>query len=368
MKSFLGFIKKEFLHIFRDYRTMLLLFGIPVAEILLFGYVVTNEIKDIPVAILDQSKDAVTREITGKILSSGYFQLEQNIRSTMDIEDMLKSGDVKEVIVFESDFSEKLEKEGRAAVQIIADASDPNMASLIVHYTEGILNDYIRKQLINSPFAGAVIPEVRMVYNQSLKGVFMFVPGTMALILMLISAMMTSISIAREKELGTMEVLLVSPLKPLQIVVGKVIPYVLLSFINAITILILAFFVFGMPVQGSLVLLLGETLLFIVMALSLGILISTIANSQQTAMMMSMFALMLPTILLSGFIYPIENMPAVLQWLSNIMPSRWFIIILKDIMLKGVGLSYVWEETLIIIAMTIIFIGISVRKFKVRLE
>jgi ABC-2 type transport system permease protein len=185
---------------------------------------------------------------------------------------------------------------------------------------------------------------------------------------MLISAMMTSISIAREKETGTMEVLLVSPLRPMQIVAGKVLPYVILSFVNAVTILLMSYFIFGMPVKGSLALLLFESVLFIVMALSLGIFISTVSNSQQMAMMLSMFALMLPTILLSGFIFPIENMPMPLQILSNIMPPRWFIIILKAIMLKGLGLQYVWKETLIIAGMTLFFIGLSIRKFKIRLE
>lgn len=210
--------------------------------------------------------------------------------------------------------------------------------------------------------------EYKMLFNPELKSVFMFVPGIITILLMLVSAMMTSISIAREKEMGTMEVLLVSPLKPIQIVVGKVIPYVLLSFVNAITILVMAFFVFGMPIEGSLVLLLAESLLFIIMALSLGIFISTISNNQQTAMMISMFALLLPTILLSGFIFPIENMPVVLQYLSNIMPPRWFIIIVKDIMLKGVGLAHVWQETLILLGMCFFFIALSVKKFKIRLD
>jgi ABC-2 type transport system permease protein len=179
--------------------------------------------------------------------------------------------------------------------------------------------------------------------------------------------MMTSISIAKEKELGTMEVLLVSPLKPVQIVVGKVIPYVFLAFINAITILLLGFFVFGMPVRGSVVLLLAESLLFIIMSLSLGILISTVSKTQQIAMMVSMVALMLPTMLLSGFIFPIENMPVALQWFCQLMPPKWFIIIIKDIMLKGVGIAYVWKETLVLVAMTLVFMGLSVRRFKIRL-
>jgi ABC-2 type transport system permease protein len=185
---------------------------------------------------------------------------------------------------------------------------------------------------------------------------------------MLVCAMMTSISIAREKELGTMEVLLVSPLKPFQIIVGKVIPYVILSFINAITILVLSYFVFGMPIRGSLILLLLESILFIIMALSMGILISTISKDQQVALMISLAGLMLPTILLSGFIFPIENMPVALQILSNIMPPRWFIIIVKNIMLKGVGFSFMWKETLVILGMALIFITLSVKNFKVRLE
>jgi ABC-2 type transport system permease protein len=368
MKSFIGFIKKEFLHIFRDYRTMLLLFGMPAAQILIFGYVVTNEVKDIPVAILDQSKDAATREITAKLLSSGYFQLYRNIHSMEEIDAMLKTGDVKEVVVFESQFAEKLEKNGVAAVQIIADASDPNMANLIVHYTEGILNDFVGKLRPENGTAGMVHPEIRMVYNQSLKGVFMFVPGTMALILMLISAMMTSISIAREKELGTMEVLMVTPVRPTQIVIGKVIPYIALSFINAVMIILLGFFVFGLPVRGSVILLLAESLLYISLALSLGILISTMANSQQVAMFISLFALMLPTILLSGFIFPIENMPLILQWLTHIMPPKYFIIVIKNIMIKGDGIFYVWKETLVMLGMTSLFLVVAIKKFKTRLE
>jgi ABC-2 type transport system permease protein len=213
-----------------------------------------------------------------------------------------------------------------------------------------------------------ITPEIRMVFNPELKGVFMFVPGTIAMILMLICALMTSISIVREKELGTMEVLLVSPLKPLQIIIGKVIPYVAFSFIDALIIIILGFFVFGLPLQGNLILLLFECLLFIILALSLGILISTATNSQQIAMMLSMVALLLPTILLSGFVFPIENMPRILQWLCQAMPPKYFIIILKNVMIKGTGLKYVWKETLILAGMTLFFIFMASKKFKIRLE
>ena len=368
MKRFLGFVKKEFYHLLRDKRTMLILFGMPVAQILIFGYAITNEIKDVKIAILDQSKDSVTREITTKILSSGYFLLEQNLSDLNEIETYFKQGKIKEVIVFEPDFAKKLEKEGTANIQLLADASDANTANFIVNYTSGIVYKYVAEMNSNLQTQKQIVPQVRMMYNEGLKGAYMFVPGTMAMILMLVSAMMTSISIAREKEMGTMETLLVSPLKPIQIVLGKVTPYVILSFLNALTIILLGYFVFDVPVQGSVVLLLAESMLFIILALSLGIFISTVSNSQQTAMFISKLALMLPTILLSGFIFPIENMPQILQYLSALMPPRWFIIIIKNIMLKGTGFLYVWKETLILAGMTFVFIALSIKKFKIRLE
>jgi len=368
MKQFLGFVKKEFYHIFRDPRTLLVLFGIPVAQLLIFGYVVNNEIKNIKIAIYDQSKDHVTLEITNKIMASGYFILLENLQTVSNLEEIFKKGDIKEIVVFEPDFSKKLEREGVARVQLLADASDANTANLIVNYTSAIIADYVNKENNLSKIPMHIEPVVRMVFNEGMKSVYMFVPGTMALILMLVSAMMTSISITREKEMGTMEVLLVSPLKPAQIIIGKVLPYVTLAFINAITIIGLGYFIFGMPVKGSLVLLLAESLLFISLALSLGILISTMAKSQQVAIFISMFALMLPTLLLSGFIFPIENMPVILQWISHLMPPKYFIIIIKNIMLKGTGISYVWKETLILIGMTLFFIALSIKKFKVRLD
>lgn len=368
MKKFLGFVKKEFYHIFRDPRTLLVLFGIPVAQLLIFGYAVNNEIKNIRIAIYDQSKDPVTLEISNKIMASGYFILDDNLQTVSNIEEIFREGNIKEVIVFEPEFSTKLEREGTARIQLLADASDANTANLVVNYTSAIIGDYVQKmnQLAAPPMQ--IEPEVRMVFNESLKSAYMFVPGTMALILMLLSAMMTSISIAREKEMGSMEVLLVSPLRPAQIVIGKVIPYVALAFINALTIIALGYFVFGIPVNGSLVLLLAESLLFISLALSLGILISTMAKSQQVAMFISLFALMLPTMILSGFIIPIENMPALLQWLTYIIPPKYYIIIIKNIMLKGTGFQFIWKETLILAGMMVLFIVISVKKFKIRLD
>lgn len=368
MNRFWGFVIKEFYHIFRDKRTMLVLFGMPIAQMLLFGFVVTNEIKDANIAFLDFSKDNVTRQLILKILSSGYFKLDGYLENTSQIEEAFRKGDVKEVVVFENGFAEKMKKEGVAHLQVLADASDANTASLLTNYTSAIVLDYVSKLNQGVQVPMQIITEVRMKFNEQLKGVYMFIPGIMAMILMLISALLTSISLVREKELGTMEVLLVSPLKPIQILIGKVTPYVLLSFINANVIILLGSLIFGMPVQGSLILLLGETILYILLALSLGILISSLTNSQQTALMISQLALILPTILLSGFIFPISNMPWILQALCQILPPRWFIVIIKDIMLKGTGFYYVWFQTLILVIMIGVFIFISYKKFKIRLE
>jgi ABC-2 type transport system permease protein len=366
MKRFWGFVVKEFFHIFRDYRTLLILFGMPAAQLMLFGYVITNEIKDAKIAVYDPSKDEVTRRITEKVVSSGYFLLEKNLTHYQEIGPAFREGKIKLVIIFEPNFAQKLEKDGMANLQILGDASDPNTANILVNYASGIINNYLIS-LNYDQIPMKIIPEVRMQYNPQLKGVFMFVPGIMAMLLMLISALMTSLSITREKELGTMELLLVSPLRPSQIIIGKVVPYVFLAFTDACIILLMGKFVFSVPIEGNVVLLLAESLLFIIMALSLGILISSLTSSQQIAMTISLVALMLPTILLSGFIFPIENMPWILQGLCYIMPPRYFIIIIKSIMLKGNSFIYIWRETLVLAGFTLVFIMISIKKFKIRL-
>ena len=368
MKKFKGFLVKEFYHIFRDYRTLLILFGMPIVQILLFGFAITNEIKDVKIAVLDKSRDNVTKEIYDKITSSGYFINYYNLKSEKDIEAEFRKGIIKEVIIFEPDFSENLNHNGTASIQLIADASEPNLANMIVNYTTSIIMDYQRELAKSSNLIPSISTEVKMRYNPNLKSVYMFVPGLMAVILLLVSALMTSISITKEKEIGTMEVLLVSPLNPFMIIIGKVIPYMFLAFINTSVILILAKFVFQVPIVGSLLLLMLECGLFVLTSLSLGLLISTLSNNQQTAMMASLVALMLPTIILSGYIFPIESMPYLLQLLSNIIPARWFITIVRSIMLKGDDITYIWKETLILAGMTIIFIFISVKKFKIRLE
>jgi len=369
MKRFLGFVKKEFLHIFRDFRTLIILFGIPTAQILIFGFVVSTDIKDATVAFLDLSKDEVTQKISDKICSSDFFRRAGDLENYDEIDLVMKKGRAKVVVVFGTNFGHDLISQNKATISIIADGSEPNTATLITNYITAILTDFNR-EFAGSSLSGNMLvqPEVRMFYNPEMKGHFMFVPGIIALILTLICALMTSVTITKEKEFGTMEVLLVSPLKPLQIILGKVTPYFLLSFINVIFILLLSFFVFDLPVKGSLILLLAESMLYILMSLSLGILISTVSKTIQQAIFISFLGLMLPTILLSGFIFPIENMPEAYDWVSAVFPPRYFIVIIKSIMIKGMSFIYVWKETLILTIMTTLFIGLSVRNFKIRLQ
>lgn len=367
MKRFIGFIKKEFYHIFRDKRSLFILFGMPVAQILLFGFAITNEINNVDIAVLDYARDTESQKIIEKIKASTYFHVENEILNEKAIEEEFKKGKIKAVLLFEKDFAKKLQTENKATVQVITDATEPNVASTIANYTQSIIQNYQNQKSTVQKNNGVVI-QSRMLYNPELKSVFNFVPGVMTVILMLVSAMMTSISITREKELGTMEILLVSPLKPFQVILGKVFPYVFLSIINAIVIVSMGYFIFGMPINGSVFLLAFESILFIITALSLGILISTISNTQQTAMMISLMGLMLPVIILSGFIFPIASMPLPMQVISNIIPAKWFIIIVKSIMLKGVGLEYIFKETLILVGMTLLFIGLSIKNYKTRLE
>ncbi len=368
MKRFLGFVQKEFRHLLRDRRSLLILLGMPFAQILIFGFAVTTDVRNIQVAFADQSHDVETTRITNKMLSSGYYQPAGIIHDLSSIEEVFRKGKVKLVVVFGNDFARKLQNGEAVDIQLLADASDANTANLIVNYTQSIIQDYIRETGQATGLTPQLIPEVKMLYNPNMESAYMFVPGIICLLLMLISCIMTSISITREKETGTMEVLLASPLKPLQIIIGKVIPYVLVSFTIGLIILSIGYTVFDIPLSSHLLLLLLEFLLFITLSLSLGILISTVTDAQQVALMISMFAMLLPVLLLSGFIFPIENMPVALQYFSLLMPPRWFIIIIKNIMLKGVGIDYVWKETLILAGMTALLLTVSTKKLKTRLE
>lgn len=369
MKQLWVFVKKESMHIFRDYRTLGVLFLMPLAQILIFGYVISTEIKDARIGVYDKANDYTSCQVIDRLVSSGYFKVEKYFSRKDAMETSLRRGQIQMAVVFPDDFGNSMQSPGGARVQFIADASDANTAQMLVNYAEGIVSRFgLEKSVKHKKTVPPLQIDVRMFYNPSLKGVFMSIPGIMAMILILVSAMMTSISITREKEYGSMEVLLISPLKPWQIIVGKVAPYVLLSFVNAATILLVGIFIFKVPMNGNWVLLAVINLVYILLSLSLGIFISTVANSQMVAMFVSLFALMLPTILLSGFIYPIENMPGPLQWLSLLMPPRWYIQSVKDVMFKGAGLLVVWKELLIMTSFFMAFLLLSVRNFKIRLE
>lgn len=368
MQSFFGFVRKEFYHILRDRRTLLILFGMPLVQLLLFGFAVRNEVQDIQLAIVDPAGDHVTRRIKERLRATGYFSLTLSLDDAGQIEDAFKRGTVREAILFEPNFAHHLAHHGRARVQIVTDGTDPNTARIMRAYTTAVLQD-VQQELATTMGAGVrIVPETRMRFNPTLESVNLFVPGLMAVILMLVSTLMTSITITREKEMGTMEVLLVSPLRPVQIIIGKVIPYFGLAFVNVVTILVAAKLVFDVPIRGSLGLLLAESMLFTVAALALGVFISTRVRTQQAAMMIALAGMLLPTVILSGFIFPISSMPWPLRWLSHIVPAKWFLLIIRGIMLKGIGLGILWQETLILTGMTLLFVGASVKNLNVRLE
>lgn len=367
MKQFLTFVKKEFRHVFRDRKTLLMLFGLPIVQIVLFGFALTNEIKNTKIIVCDYAKDIASQRITQKLEASTNFEIERSVTDHQEIEAAFKEGKIKMAIVFPANFNKELTHLNKAQVQIIADASDPNTANTLTNFATSIILDYQQELSKNVVIPYRIQPEIRMLYNPELKGATNFVPGVMALVLMLVCVMMTSVSIVREKERGTMEVLLVSPFNPFLVIISKAVPYLFLSLINLTIILVLSVFLLDMPINGSVLLLFAESTLLIITALSLGLLISNNTDSQQSAMLISMMGMMLPTMLFTGFMFPLENMPLPLQVISNIVPSRWYYIIVKSIMIKGLGFAAIWKETLILFGMTCFFLIISFKKFKIRL-
>lgn len=368
MKQFLVFIRKEWSHIWRDPKTLFILFGMPIVQITIFGFALTNEVKNAKIAIVDPSKDVSTAALINRIEASRYFEVKDYVTSYSDIETKFKEGKIKIAIVFPQKFNQTIAHTNTAQIQIIADASDPNTATVLTNYASVIIQDWQKELNKNKKYPYTITSEVRMLYNPELKGAFNFVPGVMAMVLMLVSTLMTSIAIVREKELGMMEVLLVSPLKPIIIILAKTIPYLVLSLVNILSILLLSVFALELPIAGSLPLLIGLSLLFTITSLSLGLLISSVTNSQQVAMLISLMGLFLPTLMLSGFMFPIENMPLPLRFLSNFVPAKWYYFIVKAVMIKGLGLKAIWKETSVLIGMTIFLIVVSIRKYNVRLS
>lgn len=287
MKQFISFVRKEFYHIFRDRRTMLILLGMPVVQIILFGFAITTEVKNVKVAVLDFSKDVSTRQIIDKLDASDYFNVNKMLYDNDEIEETLRKSSSDLVIVFEAGFDNNLRHTGKARVQLIADATDPNNATILTSYASNIIADYQQSRIIQQQSPIQIIPQIKLLYNPGMQSAYNFVPGVMGLILMLICAMMTSISIVREKETGTMELLLVSPVHPFLVILSKAVPYFALSVLNLTTILLLSVFVLDVPVAGNLGSLLGVSLLFIFVSLALGLLISCLTRTQVAALLVS---------------------------------------------------------------------------------
>lgn len=340
----------------------MILLGMPVLQIILFGFAITTELNHSRVAVLDPSKDAVTTRITERIDENRYFSVVKELSSASDIETVFRHDEADIVVAFTPDFDANLST-GEAGIQLVVDATDPNTGNMMAGYVQGIVGQALQSGTQSSP-----IVQTHLLFNPQMKSAYNFVPGVMGLILMLICAMMTSISIVREKETGTMEVLLVSPIRPIFIILAKAVPYLVLSCVNLATILLLSVYVLHVPVEGSLWTLSFLSLLLIAVALSLGLLISCVVQNQVAAMIVSGMGLMMPVMLLSGMIFPIESMPAVLQWISNIIPARWYIQAVKKVMIEGLGMAAVWHEVLILSGMAALLIGLSLKKFKERLE
>ena len=366
MKQLLTFVKKEFLHVLRDRRTLLLLFGMPVVQILLFGFALSTEVKNTKIGVLDLDKSQTSFEIISKINANQYFDIDKNLKSIDQAENAFKGGKIKMIVMIPTQFSADINSGKKAQLQLITDGTDLNLANQIYSFMSNILLDFYGQQTLQQN--SGVQAEIRMLYNPQLKGAPNFVPGVMAFILLIICVLMTAIAIVREKESGSMEILLVSPMKPYIIILAKAIPYFILSLIILVSIIILSVTVLDLPIKGNLILLFGISIIFIITNLLIGIVISILTKTQQTAMLISLVGTMLPTLMLSGFMFPVENMPIPLQMVGNLIPAKWYYQIVKNIMIKGTGLEVVWKHVLVLFAMMAVLFIIAVKKFKIRLE
>ena len=364
MKEFFSFIKKEFRHIFRDKRTILIVLVMPVVQIILFGFAVSTEVHHVRVDIVGDMQDPAVRQIANRIDQNPYLRIAAVYESPIAVSERFRKGESDVAVCFERDFDERLQHYGKASVRLLGDGSDPNTAQTITNYVNGVLSE------AQSDLTGAdqtSFPHVQYMYNPAVLSSYNFVPGVMGLILMLVCSMMTAISIVREKESGTMELLLVSPIRPIGVIISKAIPYLALSLVNLATILLLSRFVLGVPLRGNLALLLGISVLFILASLGVGLLISVISSTQKTALLISGMGLTMPTMIFSGIIFPCESMPVILQYFSDIIPAKWYIIMVKKVMIEGVGFGYIYQEFTILLLMTIFLLAISVKLFKRRL-
>ena len=352
MKQFISFIIKEARHIVRDKRTMLILFGMPVVLMLIFGFAITTDVRNVRTVVVTSSLDHLTRQAVDRLAASEYFTITATVPTPQDAERLIRSQKADLAIVFSPEFASR-----RGGIQFIVDGADPNMAQQWTNYATAIISGSDASP-VNS----------KMLYNPQMKSAYNFVPAIMGMLLMLVCAMMTSISIVREKEKGTMEVLLVSPVKPLMIIIAKAVPYLVLAFVILTTILLMGRYVLDVPLQGSIVWIYLVSTIYIVLALSLGLLISNIATSQLMALLMSAMVLLVPIVMLSGMLFPVESMPRVLQWISAIVPPRYYIEAMRKLMIMGVGIGEVAHEVIVLAIMTVVLLAIALKKFNVRLE
>ena len=360
-----AFVVKELQHIVRDRQTLTVLLLMPLVQVLLFGNALRNDVRDIRIAVVDPSPSAVTQRLRDAFVATRRFHIVADARAMDQVEPLFRRGEADVALVIDPAFTEQLGRGEPARVLLVTDASDPNTGSTMEAYALAVLGDYERT--LRGGSAPGIAVQTRMRFNPTLESVNLFIPGLIALVLTLVSALMTAISLSREKERGTLEILLVSPLRPWQIIVGKVVPYIALGLANAATTLAVAWVVFHVPFRGSAALLLAESLLYTLASLALGVLIAANASSQRAAMLGALVVTMLPNTLLSGMIFPIASMPAPLRLVTNVVPARWIIVIARGIMLKGVGLEHLWVETLVLVGMTALLLVAAVRRFHARI-
>jgi ABC-2 type transport system permease protein len=361
-----AFVVKELRHILRDRQTLLILLLLPLAQVVLFGFALRTDVHDIRVAFIDPAPDDATAALRTRFAGNGRFRVVGSGRTRADIERLFRRGDADIAVAFESGFGGHLAAGLPARLSLIGDASDPNTGTAVQTQAGAVVAAW-QAELGRAAGAVTIVPVARMRFNPTLESVNLFVPGLIALVLTLVSALMTAISLSREKERGTLEVLLVSPLRPRQIILGKVLPYLLLAFVNVVTALLAAWVVFRVPFRGSVPLLLAASVLYSMVGLALGVLIASVTTSQRAAMIAAMAGTMLPTTLLSGMIFPITSLPGWLRPVTVVIPARWFIVISRGIMLKGVGLSYLWQPLLVLGVMLVVLMAIAVRTFRPRL-
>ena len=366
MRSLLGLLRKEIQHIRRDPRTLAVVLMLPVVQVVLFGFAIRTDVDHVRLAIVDPSPDETTLALRSRFAGAGVFDIRAILQRPEDLDHLLEAGEIQEGVVFAHDFAANV-RDGDAQLLIVTDGTEPNTAALLQAYAQSVVAGYAAELHPATP-RPVIATQLRMRFNPTRESSNLFVPGLMAFVLTIISSLMTAISLTREKETGTLEALLVSPLRPWSIIVGKVFPYLVIGFISALAVIVEARLIFHVPLRGSLLLLLAGTLLFILASLSLGILVSARTSSQRVAMMGAALATMLPNLLLSGFIFPVESMPLLLRLLSNVVPGRWFVEMARGIMLKGVGLEYVWPQTLILAAMSAVLLTAAARSFSARLD